>query len=383
MVDPLEPDPRRSPGLEVRLAELEATLRLLEAPQVGPRRMVAVFDRWGTARAALADPRGLRDVLGAKAVRYARSRECAEVVKVAMSACHAGSIAWVTRTDPTYPTSLAELHDPPPVVFLRGDPALLSRRGVAIVGSRRSTEYGRGVARSLAGSLVREGISVISGLALGIDGAAHWGALDGGGDTIAVLGSGPDQLTPTAHRRLGTQIVERGLVVSEFAPGTPARPAHFPRRNRLIAALSVAVVVVEAAERSGASITAMHAGDLGRDVFAVPGPLDAPQSRGTNLLIRDGAGIVTSVEEFIAEVRHGWVGDLFGPRGASGYRGLPPGLDEEGAALWEKLQDRPAHVDRLAEEAGLDVRVALIRLTGLELRGCVVQEPGQRFRRAS
>lgn len=383
MVDPLVPGQAPGQAPSVRLEELEATLRLLEAPRVGPRTMVGVFERWGTATAALADRAGLRTVVGAQAARYARSSECAAVVGATMRACEAGSIAWITRTDPTYPTSLAELHDPPPVVFLRGDAGLLARRGVSIVGSRRSTEYGRGVARSLAGALVRQGISVISGMALGIDGAAHRGALDAGGATIAVLGSGPDQLTPSSHRQLGMQIVEQGLVLSEFTPGTPARAAHFPRRNRLIAALSVALVVVEAAERSGASITAMHAADLGRDVFAVPGPLDAPQSRGTNLLIRDGAGIVTSVQDFIAEIGQGWVGDLFGPRGGSAGSDLPSGLDEWGAALWAKLEDCPVHVDQLAADAGLEVRVALIGLTKLEIRGCVVQEPGQRFRRAS
>lgn len=391
MVEAVGPDPGwddgagqlRDPDPGERRTELEATLRLLDAPRVGPRAFGEVVERWGTATEALADQRGLLKLLGARAVQHIHARECLSSVEASLRACEAQSISWATRTDPQYPSALRELHDPPPVVFFRGDSTLLSRRGVGIVGSRKSTEYGRGVASSLARALAHDGITVISGLALGIDGAAHRGALDANGSTVAVLGSGADQLTPVAHRSLGSRIVERGLVVSEFPPGTPARAAHFPRRNRLIAALSVAVVVVEAADRSGASITAMHALDLGRDVFAVPGPIDAPQSRGANALIRDGAGIVTSVEDFIAEIRHGWVGDLFGSREARRPGDPPAGLDAGGEALWERLQDHPLHVDQLALESGIEVRVALVRLTRLEMRGCVVQEPGLRFRRAS
>jgi DNA processing protein len=208
--------------------------------------------------------------------------------------------------DPLYPPALHHLVDPPPILFLRGDPALLRIPSVTVVGSRKATPTGRRTAERLARGISEREVPVLSGRALGIDAAAHRGALEGPGGTVAVLGSGPDMAYPPSNRRLFLRIVEKGLVVSEFPPGEKARPHHFPRRNRILAALADTVVVVEAGERSGALITVDHALDLGREVYAVPGSLDSLQSRGSNRLLTDGAGAATSVEDLAPALRWGW-----------------------------------------------------------------------------
>jgi DNA processing protein len=272
------------------------------------------------------------------------------------------------------------------------------------------------------------GITVVSGLALGIDGAAHRGALRASGDTIAVLGSGVDLIQPASHRRLGEQIGREGLLLSEFLPGEAARPHHFPLRNRILAALGGAVVVVEAAQKSGALITVEHALDLGRDVYAVPGALDAPQSCGCNLLISQGAQVITSPEEFGRDLglvcgsstefrspaqagRAGGSGEgssndgdlqlLLSAGGASATLGdersptlddptgesledeVPTGLDDEARRVLHVLKEWSLGVDDVASDSDLHSARVLAVLTTLQLAGLVVQESGMRFRRAS
>ena len=245
------------------------------------------------------------------------------------------------------------------------------------------------------------GVVVVSGLALGIDGAAHRGALQAGGDTIAVLGSGVDLIQPASHRALGHRIARDGLLLSEFLPGEPARAHHFPRRNRILAALAAAVVVVEAGARSGAFITVEHALDLGRDVYAVPGPVDAPQSRGCNVLLQQGAHVVVSARDFtgdldLPDVRHrdqGSVERCGGGRENTGTRAASPEVSEQvegprrlrpvARRVWGALGAQPVRVDELARVARLDSGKVLAILTELELAGWVAQEAGMRFRRAS
>jgi len=294
-----------------------------------------------------------------------------------LEACADQAIAVVTVEAESYPARLRQLHDPPPFLFLRGDESLLVRRSVAIVGSRRSTPYGRRIAEELGGALARAGVVVVSGMALGIDGAAHRGCIAAGGATLAVLGSGPDVLSPTSHASLGRDIVRTGLLVSEFLPGEPPLAHHFPRRNRILAGLADAVVVVEAAARSGALITVGHALDLGRDVFAVPGQLGAPSSQGANALIRDGAGMITSVEDFVAMV----VGEDTGS--PVGTNKEPVGVGIEALELWRALGDGAANVDRLAHLAHLTPARALAGLAELEIVGCAVRDGGMRFRRSA
>ena len=201
-----------------------------------------------------------------------------------------------------YPERLRRLADAPPLLLVRGTPALLLVRAVAIVGARAPTESGRATARRLAFDLARAGLAIVSGLARGIDAAAHEGALEAGGATIAFQACGPERVYPTAHRALAERIAARGALVTEFPPGTPPLPAYFPLRNRLISALAEAVIVVEARERSGSLVTARCAANQGVDVWAVPGPLDAPTSLGTNRLIQQGAGLVIEAADVLSDL---------------------------------------------------------------------------------
>ena len=304
----------------------------------------------------------------------------------ALDRCRSPAIEILLWSDDGYPERLGRLVDPPPVLFARGRLELLRRPSVTIVGSRRSTGYGRRSAEALAAQMALRGITVVSGLALGIDGASHRAALEAGGDTIAVLGSGVDSIQPASHRRLGERIVREGLLLSEFLPGEPARPHHFPRRNRILAALSGAVVVVEAAEKSGALITVEHALDLGRDVYAVPGALDAPQSRGCNTLIRQGAQVTTSPEEFGRDLGLvcGSSPEFRGCAVSQGVRDpVPAGLDGEARRVWLALSEQSLGIDDVVSGADLQSARVLSALTILQVSGLVVQESGMRFRRVS
>lgn len=284
-------------------------------------------------------------------------------------------------SSPGYPASLLELTDPPPLLFLRGNGSLLERTGVAVVGARKATETGRRLARRVGRILAGAGIPVVSGLAMGIDGAAHRGALEGGGATVAVLGSGLKAVYPRCHRSLAREIGQRGLLVSEFLPAESALPHHFPQRNRIIAALSGAVVVVEAGARSGALITVDHGLDLGRDILAFPGSVESARSVGTNRLIRDGARLLTDPEAILDEVAQ-----LLDSRpDALKSRWRDPetesDLPDELRALWKALTPEPLAIETVAREAGVSSGAAMAGLTDLELMGRARRCPGMRFRR--
>lgn len=207
-------------------------------------------------------------------------------------------IAW---DDPDYPRALLTIADPPPVLFFRGDSALLNRPGLAIVGSRNATAQGRETAEAFATALSSAGLTIVSGLALGIDAAAHRGGLERGGRSLAVVGTGIDRVYPAANRDLARRLSEEGGIVSEFALGTPPLPGNFPRRNRLISGLARGVLVVEATLASGSLITARFAAEQGRDVFAVPGSIHSPFSKGSHRLIRDGAKLVETAQDVLEE----------------------------------------------------------------------------------
>jgi DNA processing protein len=277
--------------------------------------------------------------------------------------------ACATFAEPAYPAALRDLHDPPLAVFLRGAlvdaPLSLPGGAVAIVGARRPTDAGLRIARRLGAFAAGAGVAVVSGMALGIDAAAHGGALDAAGPTIAVLGCGTDIAYPRRHRGLYERILEVGLVISEYPPGTAPAPWRFPARNRLIAALVATLVVVEARARSGALITADHALDLGRDVVAVPGAAGSSAAAGTNGLIKAGAGLVEDESDLAA-----WLGiDAPGPH--------PPPADAEARALLERLSGAPAFPDELSGEAGPGRTAAL--LSRLEVEGWVVRDPAGRY----
>jgi len=372
------------------LTEAVALLALLDVPGLGGRGAFGLLNDAGSAEGALERAGGdgpSKSVEGRLRLELAAERlETLERLGAHL----------VAPGDPAYPERLFDLHDPPCALFARGNLALLKRPAVAIVGSRRATRYGRRVADGLARALARRGVTVVSGLAIGIDGAAHAGALEVEGPTIAVLGSGPDLLQPRRNESLGRRIVERGLVLSEYPPGVPAQPHHFPQRNRLVAALAGAVVVAEAAARSGALITVEHALDLGRGVFGIPGPVDRPTHAGVNGILQDGAGVIVDPERFAQEFAEGvglgdapdaGQGELFG---GSGDRS---GGGDSGAARPESADPRVRRIlaaldagcdtlDALQEEVELPVPETLALLAELEVSGRVCQDDGLRFRRA-
>jgi DNA processing protein len=266
----------------------------------------------------------------------------------------------IARGDAAYPAALEGLADPPGVLWCIGDLAVLDRPVVAIVGTRRSTMYGERITRELSGALARAGACIVSGMARGIDGVAHTAALDAGGLTAAVLGTGVDLVYPAAHRALYRRIANAGLLLSEMPPGAHSHRGSFLQRNRLIAALAKVTIVVEAPISSGALGTAGSARDIGREVGIVPGPIDSPQSAGSNLFMRDGAHPITSVADALT------------------LAGLTPVLhtlqepeDPDQSRIWQALRDGAADLDTLCHRSALPVHRCLAAVTALELSGTI------------
>jgi DNA processing protein len=276
-------------------------------------------------------------------------------------------IAWGA---PAYPALLATIADAPAALWSRGDPAILHQPAVAIVGSRVATPYGLEAASRLAGDLAAAGALVVSGMARGVDSASHRAALAAGGQTVAVLGSGVNVIYPAEHDRLAEEIVGRGVLLSELAPGTPPLAYHFPARNRIISGLSLAVVVIEAAERSGSLITAGFALEQGRAVMAVPGNVLSGRHRGCHALIRDGAAVVESAEDVLAELRTSALRPLVG-------QSAEPSPDDP--VLTAICPGESYDVDTLAAQTGQPPAQLLARLLELELRGVIRRLDGGRF----
>lgn len=323
-----------------------ATLAL--TPGVGRARYRELVDRHGDPRDALsAMPERQEAIAGGVALVADAERAGALVVDYAASG---------------YPASLLDLADPPPLLFVRGHLDWLGDGApvVALVGTRTATAYGERIARELAAALARAGAVVVSGMARGIDAAAHAGALGAGGRTGAVLGTGIDVAYPAAHRALHARLGADGVLLSELPPGERANGGSFPDRNRIIAALASVTIVVEAGHRSGALITAAKALELGRQVAAVPGPIDAPQSAGANQLLRDGAQVIASVEDALA-----LAGITLPPRAPD------PELAGPARAVWDALAQGAADVDTLATATSLPAREIMAALTRLELSGAV------------
>jgi DNA processing protein len=294
--------------------------------------------------------------------------------------------------DPDYPALLRRISSPPLALFVAGDPALLWHPAVAIVGSRSPSAGGRDNAFDFARALAASGLAVASGLAAGIDTAAHEGALADGGLTLAVLGTGPDVPYPRANTELHARIAVAGAVVSEHPPGTGAQRGHFPSRNRILAGLSLATLVVEAAQRSGALITARLAGEAGREVFAVPGSIHNPLARGCHRLIRDGAGLVESAQEVIAAIGPlaAELADALRGRLAAPTSHATPAADRQASVgsdgpdyqcLWQALGHDPTGMDRLVSRTGLTAAELSSMLLVMELEGRVVVEHGRYSRK--
>lgn len=297
---------------------------------------------------------------------------------VAEQQARAGAVGaeLVLAEEPEYPVQIKAIPSAPPFLFVRGEIRDEDALAVAVVGSRRPTSYGIQTAERLAGDLAKRGITIVSGMARGIDSAAHVAALDAGGRTVAVLGSGADVIYPPENRRLADRIVARGAIVSELPMGAPPFPAHFPLRNRTIAGLSLGTVVVEARERSGALITAGFSGELGREVFAVPGSITSEASRGTHRLIQDGAKLIREWSDVVAELPDAWRRCLKAPTETVESGAAPDGDERRLLAL---LGEQPVHIGELIERSGIGSgKVAALLLT-LELRGRVRQLQGSRY----
>jgi DNA processing protein len=281
--------------------------------------------------------------------------------------------------DPHYPALLASIPSPP-TLDVRGTLEPADALAVAIVGARQATPYGLEVAETLAADLAARGVTIVSGLARGIDTAAHRGALTAGGRTLAVLGHGIARVYPPENRALADAIVEHGALLSQFPATIGPLAHHFPARNRTLAGLALGVVVVEAAERSGALITAGQAGELGREVFAVPGRITSAASRGTNGLIRDGAMLVAHWTDIVAELAEPWRSMIDGAHASDSHVGAPPAPGSDEARMLELLSvDEAQHIERLIARAGVDAARVGTALIALELAGRARQLAGQRW----
>lgn len=363
--------------------ELRAMLGLALTEDLGPVRIRELVDRHGSALRVLARAEAIAGggrvpPTVARALRQARPASRRRLDRL-----RARGIRVVGYRLAGYPDRLRHLHAPPPVLYLTGPGELPDGRAVAVVGTRRSTSYGRRITRDLVAGLAAAGCTVVSGMARGIDAAAHRAALDAGGATVGVLGTGLDHAYPSVNRPLYRRMRSEGLLASEFPPGEPARADHFPRRNRIIAALGGGVVVVQAGRKSGALITADQGLGLGRTVFAVPGPVGPKASVGVHHLLRDGGEPATSAADVLRSL--GWAdgeeeGEEPGP-GPSRDRlaGLLGRDAPAGAAVCSALCEGPRDADDLAAEAGLDAATAAALLVRLELEGVVRALPGGRF----
>jgi DNA processing protein len=355
------------------------TLRLALVPGVGPRLRQALLERFETPSdvlaAALSDLRSVQGIGPKLAGSIAASSDNAEA-EAQIELCEANCVQILVADDPAYPRVLKEIHDPPAVLFVRGELTSDDALAVAIVGSRHGTQYGKVQAERLAGSLARAGMTVVSGLARGIDGAAHRGALEAGGRTVAVLGSGVLNIYPPEHVDLANEICEqRGAVISEMPPHFAPIGGSFPQRNRIITGLSMGVIVVEAAERSGALISARHAMEQGREVFAVPGRIDNRMSRGCHRLLRDGACLVESIDDVLEAL-----GPLVEPmQQADGTQVHHPAelqLNEIERTILSAIDTEPTALDAVAITSGLPIHQVLAAVSVLEMRHLVRRASG-------
>ncbi len=364
------------------MPELRDWLALWRVPGVGPRLFQQLTERFGTpAGVFAAGRRGWREFrLDDQTVDGLASPDQAGVERdLAWEQASAGHHI-LTPASPHYPERLKEIPNPPPLLFIVGDPELLAFPQMGIVGSRRPTAGGRQSARDFAAYLARSGLVITSGLAQGVDTAAHEGTLGADGYTIAVTGTGPDRIYPSRNRELAQRITELGAIVTEFPTGVAARPDHFPRRNRIISGLSVGILVVEASLRSGSLITARYALEQGREVFAIPGSIHNPLAKGCHALIRRGhAKLVEQAADILEELP----GQLALPMPREDSDGEPPPAapDQEHQQVLEALGYDPVTLDTVLQRTGLTPEAVSSILLILELQGHVTAMPGGRYAR--
>jgi DNA processing protein len=378
------------PLADARTADLARWLRLTHTRGVGPgtvRRLLEAFGSPESVFAASGEPGAPQVARALRATDPRRDRAVERALRWADHPRH----HLVTLGCDDYPVPLAQLSDAPAVLYAVGQRDVLRRPMVAVVGARNATAAGTDNARRFAVALSAAGWTVVSGLALGIDAAAHEGALDGGAGTVAVIGTGADRVYPARHRPLADRVADDGLVISELPLGTPPAPGLFPRRNRLIAGMSQGVLVIEAAPRSGSLITARLATDFGRDVFAIPGSIHSPLARGCHALIREGAVLVESIDHVLAELRRSSRAPARPSADASaattGRAAVPdarpePAADRDDDRVLAALGHEPVHPDTLAAHLRLSIAEIGARLVVLELAGRVERSPDGRVSQA-
>lgn len=364
-------------------------LTLSLVPGIGPRLTAALLERFGSAatvlRASIAELSAMPYVTPrlAENIQQAaqRSETAAELERMELD-----GVGLIAFGSPEYPPALVNINDPPYLLYIRGTMTAADANAVALVGSRHCTDYGRRIAARLAAGLVRAGVTVISGLARGIDGAAHRAALEAGGRTVAVLAGGLSRIYPPEHADLARAVEASGALLTESKMDQGPLAGLFPVRNRIISGLSKVVVLIEAAEKSGALITASHAAEQGRTVMAVPGPVEAASSGGTNDLIRKGAVLCRSVEDILEEL-HGVSAMVIAEKQAASApaappapTGPPPGLDEQQRRIWESLTEA-CLLDQLVQRLGLTVPQVSGALMMMEMKKVVRRLPGNRYER--
>lgn len=354
-------------------------LQLVLTTGVGPQTLARLLERFGeAANVFAASPNELAEVdgVGVALARRLRSGEFRERAYQTIAACSSSGTKILTPAMEAFPRLLLEMQDPPSILFLRGEMKVADSLSIAIVGTRGATAYGRSQAQRFARVLARSGLTIISGLARGIDAAAHTGALEAEGRTIAVLSNGVTEVYPPQHEELAGRISQSGALISEMPPGTKPKRGMFPQRNRLISGLSLGTIVIEAAERSGALITARLAGEQGREVFALPGLVTSPGARGCHKLIRDGAILVESPEHVI---------DALGPL-VEGVNIAPEKtirnaaelqLNDQENAVLQAVGVEPTDIDTVVVASGLPVPRVLSTLSVLEMRHLVRRVSGQ------
>ncbi|MBL8396519.1 MAG: DNA-protecting protein DprA [Candidatus Accumulibacter sp.] len=354
---------------------LAGWLRLTLIPGIGGDRQRKLLGAFGLPEAIFATShRALAELIGDKAASVLLSTDNRQAVDRAMTWADQPRHALVCLADPAYPRALLQIPDPPALLYVRGRLDLLNTPAIAIVGSRNPTPQGQKNAENFAGALARAGLTVTSGLALGIDAAAHRGALAANGDTVAFIGTGIDRLYPASNHALALAIAERGAVISEFPLGTPPTAANFPRRNRLIAGFSRGALVVEATTESGSLITARLAVEQGREVFAIPGSIHSPQSRGCHKLIKQGAKLVETVQDILDELA--WQS---GPGVADESPTPSPAPSPAAESVRLALGHDPCPFDELLARCAVSADELAAILLDLELAGQVASLPGGRY----
>ena len=358
---------------------LKYWLALIRTPLLGSIRIHRLLDKFGTAQAIFSEARRSAAALGLP--EPARSYLCNphwDDVEPDLNWLAQPDRHLITRLDPRYPKQLIHIPDPPALLYVQGNIGLLASVQLAIVGSRNPTATGRSTARQFARYLSASGITITSGMATGIDGAAHEGALEELAGTIAVTGTGLDRVYPRCHMELAHRIAEKGALVSEFPIGTPVRRGHFPRRNRIISGLTFGTLVVEAARDSGSLITAGEAADQGREVFAIPGSIHNPLTRGCHQLIRQGAKLVETAQDILEELAP-ILGDSQMPSALPAELQTPVRWDPIYRKLLSALEFDPLQNDLLIERSGLTAEAVSSMLMLLELQGYVSSVPGRGY----